>query len=53
MELEYVKVAIYKKEIVCPHNNACVCTTKDCYRCGWNPTVAKLRLAKLQGKGKK
>lgn len=52
MELEYIKVANYVKETVCPYNAACRCTAKNCGRCGWNPTVAKMRLEKIQGKGK-
>ena len=47
MKLEYVKVASYTKPTVCPHNNACRCHTKNCYNCGWHPTVAKMRLAKV------
>ncbi len=49
MKLEYVKTAKYEKDNACPHNDACRCTRKNCSRCGWNPTVAKMRLAKLQG----
>lgn len=51
MKLEYVKVANYEKETVCPHNNACRCTGRNCYRCGWHPKVAKKRLEKIYGKG--
>ena len=48
MKLEYYKVVPHgkKKRTVCPHNDACRCMTKDCYHCGWNPIVAKIRLEK-------
>ena len=47
IKLEYVKVANYTKEIVCPHNDACRCTARNCSRCGWNPKVAKMRMEKI------
>ena len=28
----------------CPHNEAVVCGRRACWKCGWNPTVAKKRL---------
>lgn len=48
MALEYVKVAQYEKDLSCPHNNALVCDVKKCKACGWNPTVAKMRLNKVK-----
>ena len=50
MKLEYVKVASYIKPTVCPHNSACRCTEHNCYNCGWNPKVAKMRLDKILNK---
>lgn len=50
MKLEYVKVANYKKDFSCPHNSGVRCDEKMCYNCGWNPTVAKLRLEKIRQK---
>ncbi len=51
MELEYYKVTKQvKKPTVCPHNEGCQCITKDCYHCGWNPVVAKIRADRLQRK---
>jgi hypothetical protein len=47
MVLEYYKVTKKekKKPVICPHNDACKCTTMDCERCGWNPKVDKRRKA--------
>lgn len=28
----------------CLFNDGCHCYERDCYRCGWNPVVAKARL---------
>lgn len=50
MKLEYVKVANYKKDLGCPHNNALVCDVKKCKSCGWNPIVAERRMNKIQGR---
>ena len=50
MVLEYYKVdPNYKKEtqFVCPHNNGVMCDVKNCYHCGWNPIVSKIRLDKI------
>lgn len=50
MELQYYKVdPNYKKErqFVCPHNDGVMCSVKNCYHCGWHPTTAKIRLAKI------
>ena len=53
IKLEYVKTASYeKKSTVCKYNEGCQCAVKNCYNCGWNPVVAKMRLDKIQGKGK-
>lgn len=53
MELEYYKVVQQnQKPFVCPHNEACICTKKNCIRCGWHPIVAKYRIDKLNS-GKK
>lgn len=49
MKLEYIKNdPDWKKNksyksTSCPYNDGCFCTTKDCWRCGWNPKVAKAR----------
>ena len=48
MKLEYVKVAKYIKPTVCKYNEGCRCTTRDCYNCGWNPIVAKMRIEKIK-----
>ena len=40
---DYKKKKKAKKRMVCPYNDACFCYKKECYKCGWNPTVAKLR----------
>ena len=32
----------------CPHNEGCRCIEKKCDKCGWNPSVAEQRLAKLK-----
>jgi hypothetical protein len=50
MKLEYVKIKGYTKDTTCPHNDACRCTKRECFKCGWNPTVAKMRLDKFRGK---
>lgn len=47
MELEYVKVSHYKKDMSCPHNDALICERKNCGKCGWNPNVAKRRAEAL------
>lgn len=31
----------------CPHNSECRCRSMTCYKCGWNPEVAKQRSAKI------
>lgn len=36
-------------EIVCPHNKEVICGDQQCQKCGWDPTVAKMRLAKISG----
>lgn len=33
----------------CKHNQAVVCETGDCGRCGWNPEVAARRKARITG----
>jgi hypothetical protein len=52
MKLEYVKVAHYKKDTSCPHNDALICERKQCGNCGWHPAVAKRRLEKAIQKRK-
>ena len=53
MKLEYVKTASYTKgPFVCPHNEGCMCTQKQCNTCGWHPAVAKSRMERLM-RGKK
>lgn len=50
MTLEYYKVdPNYKKEcsFKCPNNAYVACTQKNCYHCGWNPIVAKMRMDKI------
>lgn len=32
-----------EKSAPCPYNEGCHCTSKDCWRCGWNPKVEKAR----------
>lgn len=46
-KLEYVKVASYQKPTMCRYNEGCRCLVRNCYNCGWNPKVAKLRMEKL------
>lgn len=48
MKLEYVKVASYKKDIQCPHNEMVLCDFKKCHKCGWHPNVQKARLEKIR-----
>ena len=31
----------------CPHNEHLICEVHSCSRCGWNPEVAKARLAAI------
>ena len=56
MELQYIKNdPNWKrkksfKNIPCPYNEGCHCTSKDCWRCGWNPKVAKARRNALDRK---
>ena len=38
-------MAIYQ----CHHNPMVTCEVKECGHCGWNPTVAAVRLAKFTG----
>lgn len=50
MELEYYEVdERYQKvkPFECPNNDGVMCTMKNCECCGWNPTIAKMRLAKI------
>lgn len=35
---------------ICPHNRECRCTTADCPECGWEPEVAKRRVAEIRKK---
>lgn len=53
IKLEYYKVdPNYKrKPYVCPHNDACTCMVKECYKCGWHPKVSKRRMDKILEKG--
>lgn len=50
MEPEYYKPKRYKKPTYydCPHNEGCRCKVKDCYHCGWNPKVQKIRDRRLK-----
>lgn len=55
MELKYIKndpdwkkkKREYQKSTPCPYNEGCQCTKKDCWRCGFNPKVAKARTEKF------
>lgn len=49
----YHKFKTQNRYFTCPHNDAVDCeqSKKKCYRCGWNPTVAKARMDKLLKKG--
>lgn len=55
MELQYIKVQQYDRvRKPCPYNEACFCDAyerRGCYRCGFNPTVAEKRIAKIMEKG--
>ena len=57
MELEYYKVEKQHKGVeTCPYNDACRCDyyqRSSCYRCGWNPKVAKARAERMMGLRKK
>lgn len=47
MDIKFEKATKYnKKPTVCPYNDACQCMVKKCNRCGWNPTVAQMRMDK-------
>lgn len=50
MELQYIKNDGKGKKIhgryVCPYNEECRCTRKECWKCGWNPKVAAKRSGK-------
>jgi hypothetical protein len=35
-------------KIVCPYNKECRCDKMECYKCGWNPRVADLRMKHYQ-----
>ena len=39
------------KTFTCPHNDAVGCSKKECNKCGWHPTIAKVRMDKLLKKG--
>ena len=49
MVLEYYKGEPKKAyaPFVCPHNEGCRCTQKNCGSCGWHPKVMKSRFEKL------
>lgn len=51
IKLEYYKVDpnYRRKPYACPHNEACRCEVKQCYKCGRNPKVAKKRMDKILG----
>lgn len=53
IKLEYYKVDpnYRRKPYACHHNDACVCEKRECYKCGWNPKVSKMRLEKYLQKG--
>lgn len=34
-------------EYICPHNSEVTCKDRECYKCGWNPAVAKSRLGHI------
>lgn len=39
-------------DLRCPHNEHLICEVHSCSRCGWNPEVAKARLAAIIAKMK-
>ena len=40
-----------KEALLCPNNEAVFCTTHgNCYNCGWNPTVERLRKLRINEK---
>lgn len=44
----------WKPGIQCPNNEAVICTDcTQCARCGWDPEVAKKRLAEVTSKNTK
>ena len=45
-----VKKKLIPVELGCPHNEHLVCEVHNCSRCGWNPVVAKQRLAAIIAK---
>lgn len=51
MELEYYKVEKQEKKrsYDCPYNEGCSCRKMNCYTCGWNPIVDKIRREKNLG----
>lgn len=38
---------------ICPHNNACRCSTPACDTCGWNPAVQSRRVAAIKERAAK
>jgi hypothetical protein len=53
MELQYIKndpnwkkKKSYKEQ-PCLYNEGCSCLKKECWKCGWNPKVAKARTEKI------
>lgn len=48
MQLQYVKIAHYEKDVSCPHNDGVRCDKRNCYNCGWNPKVHEKRLEQFQ-----
>lgn len=55
MELQYIKNdPNWKKKksykgVPCPFNEGCSCLKKECWKCGWNPKVAKARTEAMYG----
>ena len=55
MELEYIKndpdwkaKKKAQKNTDCPYNEGLICEKKECWRCGWNPKVAEVRMARME-----
>lgn len=49
----YDKFKGQRRYFTCPHNDAVECELgkKKCNKCGWHPTIAKVRMDKLLNKG--
>lgn len=43
VDLSYPWKKVNQKSYQCRYNEGCICISRDCYRCGWNPEVARRR----------